>query len=100
MFIHHVFFYMADSATDSDRAQLLAGIRSLATIEVIKTAHIGIPADTHREVIERGYTYSWLAIFENGADEAVYQKHPTHLRFVDDCKHLWTRVVVHDSVDV
>ena len=99
MFIHHVYFWMPADATAADRAQLLAGIERLSTIDVVRTHHIGVPADTNRDVIERGYSFSWLAVFDSGADEAIYQTHPTHLQFVADCKHLWTRVVVYDSVD-
>ena len=98
MFVHHVFFWMASDATDADRAALAEGLKTLTAIETIKLHHIGRPADTHREVIERSYAFSWLAIFDNAADEAIYQDHPIHLQFIDCCKHLWTRVVVHDSV--
>lgn len=99
MFVHHVYFWMAPDATDADRQQLAAGIRSLMAIETIQTAHLGVPAATNRDVIERGYTFSWLATFATAGDEAVYQSHPIHLQFVADCKHLWTKVIVFDSVD-
>ncbi len=99
MFIHHVYFWMAPDATDADRADLVAGLQTLTSIETIKTYHIGVPADTSREVIERTYAYSWMLMFETPADEAVYQTHPKHVQFVADCKHLWTKVVVYDAVD-
>ncbi len=95
MFIHHVFFY---TAADADLAALRAGLETLTPIETIKSWHIGVPADTHRSVIERGYAFSWLLIFENPADQEVYQDHPLHLAFIEKCAHLWERVVVYDSI--
>lgn len=97
MFVHHVFFWMAPDATQADREQLAAGLRSLSGIETIKMHHLGVPADTDRSVIDRSYDFSWLLFFETAADEEVYQKHPVHLKFVEDCKHLWQKVVVYDA---
>jgi len=95
MFIHHVFFY---TAPEADLAALRAGLESLTAIETIKTWHVGVPAATDRPVIERGYAISWLLIFENLADQEIYQDHPLHLAFVKNCAHLWNRVVVYDSI--
>lgn len=98
MFIHHVFFYMAPDATEADQAALRTGIKSLTRVEGILQWHIGTPADTHRDVVERGYTFSWLAIFENAKAEAHYQTHPVHLEFINTCAHLWEKVVVYDAI--
>jgi Stress responsive A/B Barrel Domain len=95
MLVHHVFFY---AAPDADHAALRAGIESLTSIETIQQWHIGTPAPTDRDVIERGYTFSWLAFFENAAAEEIYQNHPTHLKFIENCAHLWSKVVVYDSI--
>lgn len=99
MFVHHVFFWMPPEATEADRAQLRAGLQTLTDIETIRQWHIGVPADTDRPVIERSYAFSWLMLFDSAADEAVYQTHPKHLDFIKNCAHLWSRVVVYDSVD-
>ncbi len=98
MFVHHVFFWMSPDATDSDRTQLKEGIHSLTTIDVIKQWHIGTPANTDRPVIERSYSFSWLAMFDKPEQEAIYQSHPTHLKFIETCAHLWTKVIVYDAV--
>ena len=34
------------------------------------------------------------------AAQDAYQIDPIHLAFVENYKHLWTKVVVYDSVDV
>lgn len=98
MFVHHVFFYTKPDASAADLAALRAGIETLTKIETIRQWHIGTPAPTDRPVIERGYTFSWLAVFENGDDQEIYQKHPIHLEFIKNCSHLWSKVVVYDSI--
>ena len=94
MFVHHVFFYAAENA---DLAALRTGIETLTSIETIKLWHIGVPAATNRPVIERGYTFSWLLFFDNEADQTIYQDHPIHQAFIQNCAHLWQKVVVYDS---
>lgn len=99
MFVHHVYFWLKNANSKEDHARLLKGLQSLTKIEVIKTSHIGIPADTNREVIDRSYQFSLLLIFDNRKDQDVYQSHPVHLKFVEECAHLWTKVIVYDSVN-
>ena len=99
MFIHHVFFWLKNPDSASDKADLIAGLETLKAIEGIKMVHIGSPAATHRDVVERTYSVSWLLIFDNLEAEEVYQHHSIHLEFVAKCAHLWTKVIVHDSED-
>jgi hypothetical protein len=35
-------------------------------------------------------------VFDSLADQAAYQSHPIHQRFVETCSHLWSKVVVYD----
>lgn len=100
VFIHHVYFWLNKPDNVEDRNKLVEGLTKLAAVKTIKAFHIGKPADTNRDVIERGYAVSWLLQFENAADQASYQTDPVHLNFVDTCKHLWSKVIVYDSVDV
>lgn len=37
-------------------------------------------------------------MFENVEAQNQYQVHPLHVAFVENCAHLWERVVVYDSV--
>jgi hypothetical protein len=99
MFIHHVFFWLKNPTSKEDKARLLKGLQSLTKIETIKMAHIGVPADTNRGVIDASYALSELFIFDNRADQDVYQEHPLHKKFIEECGHLWEKVVVYDSVD-
>ncbi|MCU0378276.1 MAG: Dabb family protein [Bacteroidales bacterium] len=99
-FIHHVFFWLKEPVTDDVRASFEAALRELVTIEVIIDYHLGRPAATNREVIDSSYSYSLLTIFESKADHDIYQTHPKHLRFIEECNDLWERVVVYDSENI
>lgn len=96
--VHHVFFWLKNPESQEDKAELIKGLNTLTQISAIQSYHIGTPASTNREVIERSYSISWLCFFENLETEEVYQHHPIHLEFVNNCKHLWEKVVVFDSI--
>lgn len=100
MFVHHVYFWLKNPGNEADKAQLVDGLKKLSAVETIDSFHIGQPADTNREVIDRSYAVSWLLLFKNKADQDVYQVHPLHLKFIEECSHLWQKVVVYDSVDI
>jgi hypothetical protein len=97
-FIHHVFFWLKEN-NDNDRQQLIQGLQKLSALKTIKEFHIGVPADTNRDVIENTYSVSWMIFFDNPADQDAYQVDPLHLNFVKECSHLWNRVTVFDSVN-
>ncbi len=99
-FIHHVFFWLKNTDNLADREKLVEGLHKLSKVKTIKSFRIGKPADTNREVIERGYAVSWLVYFENDADHASYQTDPIHLLFIEEYSHLWSKVIVYDSVDI
>lgn len=99
IFVHHVFFWLKNENSKEDLQQLLAGLQKLSAAKTIRQFHIGVPADTSRDVIENSYSVSWLLIFDSAADEASYQTDPVHLQFIKECSHLWYQVVVHDSID-
>lgn len=99
MFIHHVYFWLKNPSSTEDREKLLDGLDKLSKVKTIKMFHIGKPADTNRDVIDTSYSISWMLIFENKEDQDSYQVDPIHLKFVEECKHLWSKVIVYDSVD-
>jgi hypothetical protein len=97
-FIHHVYFWLNDPGSHDNHAALLAGLQALSEVPSIKQFHIGIPANTNRDVIETSYALSWLVVFDTAAEQDAYQVDPIHLHFVESCKHLWKKVIVYDSV--
>lgn len=98
-FNHVVFFWLKDPASDADRAKLLEGIKSLGKIESLRQFHVGKPAGTSRPVIDSSYDFSLLTVFDDVKGHDAYQVHPIHLKFIEDCAHLWDKVLVYDSVD-
>jgi hypothetical protein len=98
MFVHHVFFYLKNKGNAAEKAKLLEGLNMLAKVPNIKMVHIGTPAGTTREVIEKAYDFSWLCFFDNPTEEEAYQKHPIHDDFRNNYSSLWEKVVIYDSV--
>ena len=98
LFVHHVLFYPKAGASAADQAHLLEGLRTLAGIPGLQLAHIGTPAGTTRDVIERTYAYSWLCLFASAADEQRYQQHPIHDAFRERYAPYWDYVVIYDAI--
>ena len=98
LFVHHVLFYLKNPNNEADKTKLLEGLNKLAKVPMIKMVHIGTPAATNRDVIERSYAYSWLCFFDSPADEESYQKHPIHDDFRANYASLWEKVVIYDAI--
>jgi len=100
MLIHHVYFWLKNPDSKEDKAKLIEGLKKLSKIKTIKNFHIGQPAATNREVIDRSYSISWCLFFDNAADQDSYQSDPVHLKFVEERSSLWSKVIVYDSLDI
>ncbi len=99
--LHHVFFWLKNPESAADREKLIAGIRTLEKIETVRELHVGIPAATEkREVVDNSFSVSELIFFEDVAGQDIYQEHPIHKKFVEDCSSLWEKVIVYDSISV
>lgn len=99
--VHHVFFWLKNPNSKEDQQKLIEGLRTLAKIETIKKLHIGIPASTEkRDVVDNSYHVSELMFFDDVEGQNVYQVHPLHKKFIEQCSGLWEKVLVYDSIDV
>jgi hypothetical protein len=99
--VHHVFFWLKNPASQEDLAKLLKGLATLAQIESVRGAHFGVPASTEkRDVVDSSFSASEILFFDDTAGQKTYQDHPIHKKFVEDCSHLWERVVVYDALSV
>ncbi len=99
-FLHHVFFWLKNPQDPEECKIFEKALRELGTVETIQLLHIGKPAETNRDVIDNTYHYSFLAGFKDKAGHDVYQVHPVHDKFRNECSHLWTKVLVYDSVNL
>ncbi|MBB5634778.1 hypothetical protein HDE68_000663 [Pedobacter cryoconitis] len=99
--VHHVFFWLKNPASKTDRDQLIAGVKALSVIETVQKLKVGIVASTEkREVVDNSWAVSELVFFKDLAGQATYQTHPLHLEFIKNFSHLWEKVIVYDALDV
>ena len=99
--LHHVFFWLKNPASKEDRDKLITGLQTLKKIETVRKIHIGLPASTElRPVVDNSYNVSELLFFDDLAGQKIYQDHPIHQKFVEDCSHLWEKVIVYDAMDI
>ncbi|HYC85765.1 MAG TPA: Dabb family protein [Chryseosolibacter sp.] len=99
--VHHVYFWLKNRDSKEDLNKLIEGLNSLKSIGQLKLAKIGVPASTEkRDVVDNSYSVSWLNFFDDVQGQNEYQVHPIHLKFVEEYKHLWEKVVVYDSIDI
>lgn len=98
--IHHVFFWLKNPTSIADRDQLVAGVKTLSKIEVIRELRVGVLAPTEkRDVVDNTWAVSELMFFSDLAGQASYQDHPVHKEFIKNCSHLWEKVIVYDAMD-
>jgi hypothetical protein len=95
---HIVFFTLAES-NDANRSKLVDACKKyLAQHEGVVYFGVGVRAPEYdREVNDRDYDVALHLVFATAKDQDVYQTHPQHLKFVEECKGLWKNVRVFDS---
>ena len=99
--IHHVFFWLKNPSSKEDLNKLIAGLKTLKNIETVRQIHIGVPASTEkRDVVDNSYSASEILYFDDLAGQKIYQDHPIHKKFVEECSGLWEKVIVYDAIDV
>jgi len=98
--IHHVFFWLKEPNNAVHKKQLVSALNELLKVKTIKMSHIGFPAGTEsRDVVDHSYSVSYMVMFDNQAGQDAYQVDPIHTKFVEENSHLWSKVVVYDSLD-
>lgn len=98
MLTHVVLFKLKEDAASQDKAKLIAGLESLKSIETLRGIYIGSPAATpDRPVIIKDYDVMLTTLFDDVDGHNVYAVHPTHLKFIDEHKALWSSVRVLDA---
>jgi hypothetical protein len=98
---HQVFFWLKNPDSKEDLDRLIAGLKTLEKIESIKKLHVGVPASTEkREVVDSSFSVSELMFFDDIEGQNIYQEHPIHKKFIEQCSHLWEKVIVYDAMDV
>lgn len=97
-FVHTVFFWLVDESPGTDERFRSELFKFIDNVDLIKTMHVGKPADTNREVIDNSYSYCMILTFDSKAEHDLYQEHTLHKRFIENASELWNKVLVYDSV--
>jgi hypothetical protein len=98
-FLHMVYFYPTDGGTAEDAEKIAAGCRNhLTKIPTVRRLEVGYPAGTPREVVDNSYALALLVEFDDAAGHDIYQDHPDHHAFADECRRYWSRVQIYDSL--
>ena len=96
--IHNVFFWLKDDISEADKAAFIEGVKLLGGINTVRKMYIGPPAATEdRDVIDNSYGIALLVHFDDIEGQNAYQVDPIHLKFIEDHKDKWTKVVVYDN---
>ena len=98
--IHHVLFWLKNPSSKADGDKLVAGVKSLGKIKVVKEIHVGVVASTEkRDVVDNSWGVSELLFFSSTADQKAYQDDPIHTKFVEEHSALWDKVIVYDAIE-
>lgn len=97
-FLHMVFFWLKQEDGETRKRFLSELMKFIDNVDVIKTKHVGTPADTDRDVIDSTFSYSLVLSFDSKKEHDIYQEHPLHKNFINNASSLWERVLVYDSV--
>ncbi len=98
--IHHALFWLKNPKSKADLDKLVAGVKSLGKIKLIKELHVGVVASTEkRDVVDNSWSVSEVMFFASLADQKAYQEDPIHKKFVDECSPLWEKVIVYDAME-
>lgn len=100
-FEHVVLMWLKNPDSQADKNQLEKGMRELIkSSQYIVSAHLGEPAMTDREIVDNTYTFNYTVTFKSKEDQEAYQIEPVHKKFVEECQHLWSKVLIYDSINI
>ena len=100
-FVHTVFFWLNNPDSAEDRATFEAALKQLLNdSKYTKTNYIGTAPKAIRDVVDDSFTYKLVVTFESAAEQELYQNEEAHLKFIEDAKHLWNKVVVYDAIEL
>jgi quinol monooxygenase YgiN len=99
MLAHNVFFTLADKSK-ANREKLIAACKKYLVEHAgsIFFACGELAEGLHRDVNDRDFDVGLHIVFKDQASHDRYQEAPRHQQFVAECKPLWSRVRVFDSV--
>jgi hypothetical protein len=97
MLIHHVLFWVKPQTTTEQKEAFEAGLESLIGVETAQAVYVGTPTTITRAVVDSSYTFSLVVIFDDIAGHDVYQTHPLHLKFLENFRQYFEKVIIYDA---
>ena len=97
-FLHVVFFWLKDEEEKTKKAFMSELRKFIDNADMIKSQHIGTPADTDRPVIDNTWSFSLILSFDSKREHDEYQEHQLHKDFIANASSLWDKVLVYDSI--
>ncbi len=96
--IHSVYFWLKPDLSEADRQLFAAELALVAQLPYLASSRIGKPAPVEaRPVCDLSFDWSLISEFKTLEDHEFYQKDcQDHKRFVDTCKHMWSKVIIYD----
>jgi Stress responsive A/B Barrel Domain. len=96
--VHTVYFWLKAELSDEQRAAFRRGVESLKGIQAAEAVYVGTPAATaKRPVVDDSYSVALTVVCKDVAAHDAYQVDPIHLKFVEEFRSYWTRVLIYDA---
>ena len=100
-FAHSVLIWLKNPNNESDRKKIEAGMNELIeNSDYIRSAHLGVPALTARDIVDNSYSYHLMVTFGSKEEQDKYQVEPAHKKFISECGSLWDKILIYDSIDI
>ena len=98
MLIHTVIFWLKNDLSEDQKNIFINEVKTLGEISSVEDFHLGKPAATpKRPVVEDSYDFTITVVLKDMVAHDDYQTDPIHLKFIDNCKEMWERVVIYDA---
>lgn len=98
---HHVYLWLSeDVASEGAQAVADSARKYLTSIPGVQNLVVAAPAGVDLPMVEGGYSVALLMEFTDAATLESYEAHPDHVRFVEENKHLFSRIQVYNSTSI
>lgn len=95
--VHHlVWFKLKEGITPEEKTQLENGLKGMIP-HIPQILEMSCGEDFSGR--SRGFEWGLYVKLATREDNEIYAKHPAHLEFIANCKHLWSDVVALDYED-
>ncbi|WP_405224811.1 Dabb family protein [Dokdonia sp. Asnod1-B02] len=100
-YAHIVYFWFKDPTNEEDKQLFEKSLRTFLDSSLYaKTQFIGTAPRATREVVDDSFTYNLVLSFASAEDQQAYQDEAAHKMFIEECAHLWEKVIVYDATSI